>query len=198
MTFLFSLFSEFVSVDNVKSYSKHRSIYANGCKSCDFVEAVRICENYFRGRSISPSNETINSNDIKATESKPPDETFVHNENKRTHCQLCADKDSRINELTREKEKLAARITQLESNLIKTPLKQKRGRKSNASEQRKEYEVECIIKDKIVKGTRKFLVRWKDYDSDDDTWESESKLKRGIPDILNAYLSTKRSKRNLK
>ncbi|SPP89918.1 chromodomain-helicase-DNA-binding protein 1 [Drosophila guanche] len=40
----------------------------------------------------------------------------------------------------------------------------------------KEYEVEAIIGHKKVRGASFFLVRWKGYSSDSDTWEPESEL----------------------
>ncbi|XP_076672288.1 uncharacterized protein LOC143371209 isoform X2 [Andrena cerasifolii] len=40
----------------------------------------------------------------------------------------------------------------------------------------KEYEVEKIVGQRTIKGRRQFLVRWKGYDDDSDTWEQEKDL----------------------
>lgn len=48
------------------------------------------------------------------------------------------------------------------------------------------YEVEQILNHKNKKSKRLFLVRWKGYGPNEDTWEPESNL--CCPEILNAYL----------
>ncbi|XP_053971209.1 chromobox protein homolog 1-like isoform X2 [Hylaeus anthracinus] len=40
----------------------------------------------------------------------------------------------------------------------------------------KEYEVEKIVGQRTIKGRRQFLVRWKGYNEDSDTWEQEKDL----------------------
>lgn len=40
----------------------------------------------------------------------------------------------------------------------------------------KEYEVEKIVGQRTIKGRRQFLVRWKGYGEDSDTWEQEKDL----------------------
>lgn len=49
-----------------------------------------------------------------------------------------------------------------------------------------EYEVEDIIDHKILRGRISYLIRWKNYDSGEDTWEPESALPK-IPKILSQY-----------
>lgn len=53
-----------------------------------------------------------------------------------------------------------------------------------------EYEVEKIIDDKIVGGKYQYLIRWKGYSPDEDTWESESTL--NCKDILAKYKKVKK------
>ncbi|XP_034664857.1 chromodomain-helicase-DNA-binding protein 1 [Drosophila subobscura] len=48
-----------------------------------------------------------------------------------------------------------------------------------------EYEVEAIIGHKKVRGASFFLVRWKGYSSDADTWEPESEL--NCDDLIAAF-----------
>lgn len=53
------------------------------------------------------------------------------------------------------------------------------------------FEVAKLLNHKEENNKRSFLVRWKGYDSDNDTWEKESNL--NCPRILKAYLK----KRNI-
>jgi len=39
-----------------------------------------------------------------------------------------------------------------------------------------EFEVEKILNKRIVKGKKKFLVRWKGYMVEEDTWENRENL----------------------
>jgi chromobox protein 1 len=50
---------------------------------------------------------------------------------------------------------------------------------SNHHEQKrvKEYEVEKVIDDRIRKGKQEFLVKWKGYPSEENTWEPYNNLK---------------------
>ncbi|XP_014209205.1 M-phase phosphoprotein 8-like [Copidosoma floridanum] len=63
----------------------------------------------------------------------------------------------------------------------KSPSKSKK--KGNASKKEEdesddgeEYEVEKIVDQRTIKGMRQFLIRWKGYSADADTWEQETKL----------------------
>ena len=40
----------------------------------------------------------------------------------------------------------------------------------------KEFEVEKILNKRIVQGTKKFLVRWKGYTVEENTWENRENL----------------------
>jgi len=39
-----------------------------------------------------------------------------------------------------------------------------------------EFEVEKILNKRTIRGKKKFLVRWKDYTVEEDTWESRKNL----------------------
>lgn len=39
-----------------------------------------------------------------------------------------------------------------------------------------EYEVERILRERVKGGKRLFLVRWKGFDAEDDTWEAEENI----------------------
>ncbi|KAM3966274.1 chromobox protein homolog 3 isoform 2-T2 [Aphomia sociella] len=48
-----------------------------------------------------------------------------------------------------------------------------------------EYEVEKVIDSKKIKGKLHYLIRWKGYSADSDTWEPENTL--SCPDLINKY-----------
>ncbi|KAI9582070.1 chromodomain-helicase-DNA-binding protein 1 isoform X2 [Glossina fuscipes] len=52
-------------------------------------------------------------------------------------------------------------------------------------EEEAEYEVKDIVGHKIERGISYFLIRWKGYTKDDDTWEPEDTL--NCPDIIDKY-----------
>lgn len=54
-----------------------------------------------------------------------------------------------------------------------------------------EYEVEDIVDHKIVKGETLFRIRWKNFDSSDDTWEAGAKLSLSCPVIIERYKDKK-------
>lgn len=62
---------------------------------------------------------------------------------------------------------------------------------SNVSNQNNDgvYEVEQLLDDKIKRNVRYYLVRWKGYTADDDSWERESNLM--CPELLKTYKAQK-------
>jgi len=44
-------------------------------------------------------------------------------------------------------------------------------------EEEEEFEVEKILNKKMVRGREKFLVQWKRYIAEEDTWENRENLK---------------------
>lgn len=55
-----------------------------------------------------------------------------------------------------------------------------------------EYEVQEVVDHKIEKGISYYLIRWKGYDADGDTWEPEDTL--SCPDLISKF--KKRGKRS--
>ncbi|KAK1121624.1 hypothetical protein K0M31_010413 [Melipona bicolor] len=51
----------------------------------------------------------------------------------------------------------------------------------------KEYEVQKIVGQRTIKGRRQFLVRWKGYDENSDTWEQEKDL--NCLELIEEYLA---------
>ncbi|KAJ2783471.1 hypothetical protein H4R18_001680 [Coemansia javaensis] len=60
-----------------------------------------------------------------------------------------------------------------------------------ADEDGTEYEVEAIVDDRIERGKREFLLKWKGYGHDANTWEPEEHL--ACPAMVAAYLAQKRA-----
>lgn len=59
-----------------------------------------------------------------------------------------------------------------------------------------QYEVEKIIGEKIIKGTRHYLIRWKGYEEESDTWEPEDTL--NCPDIIAVFKENKKKTKGKK
>merc|ERR1711970_751395 len=59
----------------------------------------------------------------------------------------------------------------------------------SASEE--EYEVDRIINDRIEKNEKQYLIRWKNFGADDDTWEPVSNL--DCPEIISLYEQNKKN-----
>ncbi|CAG9857494.1 unnamed protein product [Phyllotreta striolata] len=62
---------------------------------------------------------------------------------------------------------------------------------SNAEEEESQYEVEKILGEKVIKGVRHFLIRWKGYEEESDTWEPVDTL--SCNDLIKAYRAKKKS-----
>lgn len=75
-----------------------------------------------------------------------------------------------------------------ECNASRAKIKQLMARTS-ANEIENEFEVEAILNHRGRKGQRQFLIRWKNYSSDDNSWEPESNL--NCSDILQEYKKSK-------
>ncbi|XP_045496096.1 chromo domain protein LHP1-like [Colias croceus] len=56
--------------------------------------------------------------------------------------------------------------------------------KKNVAEE-EEYEVERIVDSKRIKGKLHYLIRWKGYSADSDSWEPHDTL--SCPDVINKY-----------
>ncbi|XP_011310703.1 heterochromatin protein 1 [Fopius arisanus] len=67
---------------------------------------------------------------------------------------------------------------------------QDNGDENNDEDQ--EYEVEKIVAHRTIKGRRQFLVRWKGYNEDADTWEQEKDL--NCPKLIEDFLVEQGSK----
>jgi hypothetical protein len=50
-----------------------------------------------------------------------------------------------------------------------------------------EYEIEHLVDHKVLDGKDHYLVRWKGYDQDEDTWEKGEDLEDGAAEMIADY-----------
>lgn len=89
--------------------------------------------------------------------------------------------------LRKQNAALNARMKQIQSSVKANKSRRSQHDTSDeSSEEEKSYEVERILGHKNLKSGRKFLIRWKGYDSKHDLWVPEKQL--NCPKILKDYL----------
>jgi hypothetical protein len=85
-----------------------------------------------------------------------------------------------------KKAKTAAKSNNDDGNDVDAEATQsENGNRSEEDGEEEEYEVEDIIDHKTVRGKLQYLIRWKGYDADNDTWEPESTV--NCPEIIARY-----------
>lgn len=95
----------------------------------------------------------------------------------------------RIDKLTYEKKILTARVNQLQScSLLSETQNDEQQHDENVANENV-YEVDKLMADEKVGKTWYYLVRWKGYGREDDTWEKEQNL--SCPTILEEYKKLK-------
>lgn len=120
---------------------------------------------------------------IEAMKSANQELSLKISQSDKLHVDEIAEKDKRITELTRQRDLSQAKMKQLENAISQVQ------QNAQGDESENEYEVGCILRDKLVE-KRVYLVRWKGYDSSEDSWVLESDLK--CPTILKKYKQSKK------
>jgi len=67
---------------------------------------------------------------------------------------------------------------------------------ANSSADEPEYEVDRIVDDRVEDNEKQYLIRWKGFTAEDDTWEPVTNL--DCPEIIDAYEEAKRKKKEAK
>lgn len=94
-----------------------------------------------------------------------------------------------IDKLVFEKNQLTARVKQLQSCSNSNEMHNDEQKHGEDEDAKNEYEVDKLIADIKVGRTHYYLVRWKGFGRDDDTWEKEKNL--SCPTILEKYKKLK-------
>lgn len=154
------------------------------------LENTELIKNYIKLKSKHQNlffqyNETVKENEN------------LKSENKILKAKIDEDQSKNVSEksVLKENRVLHAQLNQMKrtSTSMVTPKKTH----VNIPAKSKEYfdisqnfEVEKLIKHRGRKGNREFLVRWKGFTAEDDTWQSEECL--SCPKILKQYLKAKK------
>ncbi|XP_018566594.1 probable chromo domain-containing protein LHP1 [Anoplophora glabripennis] len=77
-----------------------------------------------------------------------------------------------------ERKKISKKGNKKPKTAQKEEVKEKVGQESDNQDEDDEtqYEVEAVLDEKIIKGVRHYLIRWKGYEEESDTWEPEDTL----------------------
>lgn len=129
--------------------------------------------------------QTMAENDAKLSAQKKE----IESELSKATCELIEFKTTNekiVSSLKRERQLLLARIKQYKTGMgLRKSLDDPNKQVEEATED-EDYEVDAILKHKETRNGRQYLIRWKGYDSSEDTWEKEINLK--CPEILNTYI----------
>lgn len=98
-------------------------------------------------------------------------------------------KEKAFFQLSRENGSLQAKIKQLMASASAHNVIINHAPEESPEEEKDVYEVEDIVDHKYKKGQRLFLIRWKGFSPEEDTWEKESNL--NCAQILIKYLKNK-------
>lgn len=104
----------------------------------------------------------------------------LNKRNEKLANQINFDSQNKIETLQKENKELIAKIEQLTSQVNESGK-----RKNNTTD----YEIADIIDDKLVNRKKYYLVRWKGYGKDDDSWEPKKNL--NCPYLLDKYEQSK-------
>lgn len=147
---------------------------------------------YFNYQELLKENEHMKNEIIvlkteRPNEESKSDERTLARENERLLAKVVQMRQS--NQFKNETKMSATPQKSLPTSkvAIKSPTKTPRSQKQRKNN---EYEVEKLLNHKGRKPNREFLVRWKNFPPENDTWEAEQNL--CCPKMLKEYLKKKR------
>ncbi|CAH2091116.1 unnamed protein product [Euphydryas editha] len=116
-----------------------------------------------------------------------------HQEADRTE-QLEKEPDDNIKDSDFESEPEKPKESSKKSKAKSKSKKKKTDKTDNKKESEEEFEVEKIIDSKKIKGKLHYLIRWKGYSADSDTWEPSNTL--SCPDLIQKFNEEKENSKN--
>ncbi|KAL3284715.1 hypothetical protein HHI36_018863 [Cryptolaemus montrouzieri] len=141
-----------------------------------------------RGKSAAASDDEIEEQPQKKHASKrKSDDIEEDEENAEVENDDASDSDDRAKTKERTKNKKKKK----HSSKQKSSEEEEESLGSEVEEDESEYEVDKIIDEKMVRGVRHYLIRWKGYGPEGDTWEPESTL--NCPEAMEEFKKTKKS-----
>ncbi|XP_058799952.1 myb-like protein X [Phymastichus coffea] len=136
-------------------------------------------ENQSDHEEEAPDNEPFASKRSKKTSSEIP-ENGKGETDEETEKSISKKKKAKQNKNSENGEEI---LQEMEQNGKSSSKGKKKGKTSHKKEEKhdeeaeeEEYEVEKIVDQRTIKGRRQFLVRWKGYSEESDTWENEKDL----------------------
>lgn len=165
-------------IDSLKSENQHVNFQLNEHKN----ELTKVKMEY--EQNILKFNREIAkiSSDLKIAESEI-------SKLKKEHLEEKAIGKKAIDKLVAEERILSARVKQIQScTHLNVPHNNEHTLDENDGTENI-YEAEKLIADEMTGKTRYYLVRWKGYGREDDTWEKEQNL--SCPAILDEYKKRK-------
>ncbi|KAI4471626.1 chromobox protein [Holotrichia oblita] len=74
--------------------------------------------------------------------------------------------------------------------------KKEKDEKENSDTDNVQHEVEAVVDEKMIRGVKHYLIRWKGYTEEFDTWESEGTV--NCPELIKQFHANRRSSTNSK
>lgn len=162
-----------------------------------------VCENIDIQRPVDPNSSTslrVVRRELEKMKAKFEEAKLELESVNKKHERELSEWQRNCRTLSRDKQSLEARIKQLQAGICQSAKKSKEmelGRKTHksvlferncdTSSDETEYEVEQILAHETKRGVKRFLIRWKGFDSSHDSWASKNKL--NCPKLLQDYLS---------